>query len=65
MAEKMAQASAISNSNFDSLFVPLRVVAAEVFTQTEVVLHNGSLSDGLRATQTVPFFYEPIRVDGK
>lgn len=65
MAEKMAQASAISNGNFDSLFIPLRVVAAEVFTQTEVVLHDGSLSDGLRATQTVPFFYEPIRVNGQ
>lgn len=65
MAEKMAQASAISSGNFDSLFIPLRVVAAEVFTQTEVVLRNGSLSDGLRATQTVPFFYEPIRVNGQ
>ncbi len=65
MAEKMAQASAISKGNFDSLFIPLRVVAAEVFTQTEVVLRDGSLSDGLRATQTVPFFYEPIRVNGQ
>lgn len=65
MAEKMAQASAISNGNFDSLFIPLRVVAAEVFTQTEMVLHDGSLSDALRATQTVPFFYEPIRVNGQ
>ncbi|MBL0741947.1 patatin-like phospholipase family protein [Chryseolinea lacunae] len=65
LAEKMAQASAISNSNFDSLFVPFRVVAADIFTQNEVVLSKGSLSDALRATQTVPFFYNPIRVDGK
>jgi NTE family protein len=65
LAEHMAQASAISGNNFDSLFVPLRVVASDIFTQSEVVLKSGSLSDALRATQTVPFFYTPIRIDGK
>jgi NTE family protein len=65
LAEKMAQASVISKNNFDSLFVPLRVVAADIFTQNEVILSKGLLSDALRATQTVPFFYNPIRVDGK
>jgi len=65
LAEIMAQASAISHQNFDSLFVPLRVVAADVFTQSEVILEKGHLSDALRATQTVPIFYNPIRVDGK
>lgn len=65
LAEKMAQAGAISNNNFDSLLVPFRVVAADVFTQSEVILSKGSLSDALRATQTVPFFYNPIRVDGR
>lgn len=65
LAEKMAQASAISQNNFDSLFIPLRVVAADIFTQNEIVLSKGSLSDALRATQTVPFFYNPIRVEGK
>lgn len=65
LTEKMAQASAISGNNFDSLFVPFRVVAADIFTQNEVVLSRGSLSGALRATQTVPFFYNPVRVDGK
>lgn len=65
LAEKMAMASAISRDNFDSLFVPLRVVASDIFTQSQVVLSRGLLSDALRATQTVPFFYNPIRVDGK
>ena len=62
LAEIMAQASAISHNNFDSLFVPLRVVASDIFTQNQVILEKGSLSDALRATQTVPFFYNPIRV---
>lgn len=65
LSEQMAQASAISRNNFDSLFVPFRVVTADIFTQSEVVLSKGSLSEALRATQSVPFFYSPIRVDGK
>lgn len=65
LAEKLAQPSAVSRNNFDSLFIPLRVVAADIFTQNEVILANGMLSDALRATQTVPFFYNPIRIDGK
>jgi NTE family protein len=65
LAENVAQASAIAGNNFDSLFIPLRVVAADIFTQNQVVLSKGNLSDALRATQTVPFFYNPIRVDGK
>lgn len=65
LTEQFAQASAISKNNFDSLFVPLRVVAADIFTQNEVILSRGLLSNALRATQTVPFFYNPIRVDGK
>lgn len=65
LADMFSQASAICGNNFDSLFVPLRVVAADIFTQNEVILSKGILSDALRATQTVPFFYNPIRVDGK
>lgn len=65
LAEKMAQPTAIAKGNFDSLFVPLRVVASEIFTQQEVILKSGSLGDALRATQTVPFFYTPIRVNGQ
>ncbi len=30
-----------------------------------MVLKSGRLGDALRATHTVPFFYEPIRIDGK
>jgi len=65
LAEKFAQPSAIANNNFDSLFVPFRVMVSDIFTQSEVVLDHGALSDALRATQTVPLFYNPIRIDGK
>src|SRR6478609_6576517 len=65
LAETFAQSSSISKNNFDSLFVPLRIVTSDIFTQSEVVLSKGILSDALRASQSVPFFYNPIRVDGK
>jgi NTE family protein len=65
LTELMAQASAISKNNFDSLFVPLRVVTADIFSQSQVILARGSLSEALRATQTVPYFYTPIRINGK
>lgn len=65
LAEMFSQATAISDNDFDSLFVPLRVVASDIFTQNQVILSKGILSDAIRATQTVPFFYNPVRVDGK
>ncbi len=65
LAEHLAQASRRSEYDFDSLFVPFRAMAAEVFTQTEVMLHEGNLSDALRASMTVPFFFRPIKFDGK
>lgn len=65
LAEKLAQASAIAGNNFDSLFVPLRVVAADVFTQSQVILKSGLLSEALRATQTVPLFYAPIKINNQ
>ncbi len=65
LAEKLSQPSAIAGNNFDSLFVPLRVIASDIFTQTAISLGSGALSDAVRATQTVPFFYNPIRIEGK
>ncbi len=65
LAQTLAQPSSSSKNNFDSLFVPLRIMAADIFTQTQVELKDGVLSDALRATQTAPFFFNPIRVNGK
>ncbi len=65
LAEKLAQPSAIAKNNFDSLMIPFRAMAADIFTQSEIVLRKGILSDALRTTQTAPFFYNPIRIEGK
>mgnify|MGYP000874454659 CR=1 FL=1 len=65
LTDKIGAASSVSGNNFDSLFVPFRVVAADIFSQNQVILSKGSLSEALRATQTVPFVYTPVRVEGK
>lgn len=65
LAEKLAQPSANAENDFDKLFVPLRVVASDIFTQSQVILDHGNLNDALRASHTVPFFYKPIKVDGR
>ncbi len=62
LPEYLAKASATAKNNFDSLFVPTRIIAAEVFTQKELILKDVSLPLALRATLSVPFFYKPIKI---
>ncbi|QSE98220.1 patatin-like phospholipase family protein [Fulvivirga lutea] len=65
LPEYLSRASAVAGNNFDSLFVPARIIAADVFTQTEMALKNASLPLALRTTLSVPFFYKPIKIDDK
>jgi NTE family protein len=63
--ENLSALAAAANHNFDSLFVPFRTVAADIFTQNQVILDSGRLAEAVRATFTVPLFYRPIRVNKK
>ncbi len=65
LPEYLSRASAIANNNFDSLYVPARIVAADVFTQSEMILKKASLPLALRTTLSVPFFYKPIKIDNQ
>ena len=65
LAEMLAQPGYESGYNFDSLYIPFRAVAAEIFTQREEILRSGDLNNAIRATFTVPFFYRPIKIDGR
>lgn len=65
LTELTAQASQRANYNFDSLFVPFRAIAADIFTQKQIILDSGALSDAVRATFTVPFFFRPIKINQK
>ncbi len=63
--ELMAATTAVSRGNFDSLFVPFRCVATEVYTNTPVVLSSGDVGEAIRASMTFPFVFRPITIDGK
>lgn len=65
LAELLAQASQKSSYNFDSLLVPYRAIAADIFTQQTVVLKTGRLNEAIRATLSVPFFFRPLRFEKK
>lgn len=51
--------------NFDSLFVPFRCVAADIYNKKSVVFSHGKLNQAVRASMTYPFFVNPIRIDGQ
>ncbi len=57
------QPSAQAGFNFDSLPIPFRCIAADVFTQKAVILKQGQLADALRASMTVPLFFRPIKIE--
>ncbi|MFZ4725968.1 MAG: patatin-like phospholipase family protein [Paludibacter sp.] len=58
-----AQANALTNSNFDQLFVPFRCVASDVYKKIAVIFRSGDLGDAIRASATYPFLFKPIEVN--
>ena len=60
-----AQASAACRGNFDSLFVPFRCVASDVYNKKSVVFRTGQLSDAIRASMTFPFMFKPLEINNR
>ena len=58
-----AQANAAAGNDFDSLFIPFRCVASDVYNKQPVVFRSGSLCDAIRASMTFPFVFKPIEVN--
>jgi NTE family protein len=65
LAQLLSQPAARAGYDFDKLMVPYRCVAADIFTQQQVILRKGQLADAVRATLTVPLFYKPIRIENR
>lgn len=63
--ELFGPSSAAGNYDFDSLFVPFRCVASDIDSNRYVVLQDGQLGTAIRASATYPFYFKPIRLDGK
>ena len=65
MAELFYKPIKEANYNFDNLSIPYRCMAAEVFTQRQVMLKEGNIAEAVRATMSVPLIFRPIKVDGQ
>ncbi|HOW31722.1 MAG TPA: patatin-like phospholipase family protein, partial [Bacteroidales bacterium] len=63
--EIFAGASAAASDNFDRLMVPFRCVASDIEQNKPYILRNGDLASAIRASMTFPFYFKPIRIDGK
>ena len=63
--ELFSGASAAAGYNFDSLMLPFRCVVADVSESKPLIMKNGDLSRAVRASATFPFYFKPIKIDGK
>lgn len=61
--ELCIQATAACKENFDSLFVPFRCVASDVYHKKEIVFSRGDLGNSVRASMTFPLVFRPIRIN--
>jgi len=48
------------NPSFDELKIPLRIVTTDLISGRRVVLHDGPLSEAMRASMTVPLLFSPV-----
>lgn len=58
-------APASGETQFDSLGVPYRAVAADITSGEAVVLGSGSLMQAMRASMAVPGAVAPVEIDGR
>ncbi len=64
--EKLTRkASECSGGNFDSLFVPFRCVASDVYHKESFVFCRGDLATAIRASMTFPFVFEATKVNNR
>lgn len=61
--EYLAGASGAARGNFDSLFVPFRCMAADLYDRRSIVLDHGSLPFAVRASSAVPVVLPPMSND--
>lgn len=59
----LAPADMAAGNNYDSLFVPFRCVAADVYNKELHVFDSGPLNQSVRASMTYPFYFYPIEID--
>lgn len=59
----LAPASAAAGNDFDSLMVPFRCNASDVYNKETIVFDRGSLPFAIRASMTIPLVFKPLTRD--
>jgi NTE family protein len=52
-------------ASFDDLPIPFRCVATDMLSGESVVLHDGSLSQAVRASAAIPGVFSPVELSGR
>ncbi|GIV43232.1 MAG: patatin [Bacteroidia bacterium] len=60
LTQMATTASKKAKYNFDSLFVPFRAIAADIFDKRIIPLRDGNLAFAIRASISVPLFFLPV-----
>ena len=55
--------TAAAGSNFDSLMIPFRCVAADIYKKEQYVFRSGNLGHAIRASMSYPIYFEPYVKD--
>jgi len=63
--ELFAGAGAAAKYNFNDLYIPFRCVASDITDNKPMVIKDGQVDKAVRASMTFPFFFHPIKIDGK
>jgi len=51
--------------SFDGLRIPMKVVATDFYTQSQVVLDDGPLLPAIAASSALPMLLTPVEIDGR
>ena len=55
--------TAAAGSNFDSLMIPFRCVAADIYKKEQYIFRTGNLGHAIRASMSYPIYFEPYVKD--
>ncbi|MCQ2251019.1 MAG: patatin-like phospholipase family protein [Bacteroidales bacterium] len=58
--ELMGPAAAAAGYNFDSLMVPFRCVASDVYKKKSIKFRSDHLSTAVRSSMSIPFYFRPV-----
>lgn len=53
------------DTTFEKTKIPLKIVATDFFTGSEIVLENGSIAEAVRASIGIPIFFQPKKIAGR